>query len=96
MVDPLKEAQEWVKSYREDDSPIHAVGTEAAVRAMEFFLEVFTKHGQLRDGAVMELTQAQIEVHRAVEILSCFEGKLAMLQWMHTGKHPFADDDDDD
>jgi len=92
----IEELRAWVQQYKDDE--IIRVGQAGAIKAMEYFLEVFDRHGDLKEGeggGVAEIKAAQDEVRRCVEILNAFMGKMSIMAFMQ-GERPWEDCDDDD
>jgi hypothetical protein len=52
------------------------IGQAGAIKAMDYFLSVFGKHGDLSKD---ELNSVQKEVERCVEILKAFTGRMAIM-----------------
>jgi hypothetical protein len=90
-MNPIEDLTRWIQQYKDDEEPVR-VGQAAAIKAMDYLLEVFSRQGDLKDGAVQEIKAAQAEVWRMLEILNAFHGKLHIIGYMHGIK---LDDDDD-
>jgi hypothetical protein len=94
----IDELRQWVQQYKDDE--IISVGQAGAIKAMDYFLEVFGRHGDLVDGGGVLVTKsAQNETRRCIEILNAFMGKMSLLALMSLSdeerqKALFGDDDD--
>ena len=77
--DVMGELRQWVDQYRDNI----ALGEHAAVEGMEYLLKAWERHGLSRKmGGVNELGGAKNCVHRMIEVLQAFEGKLAIMEQM--------------
>jgi hypothetical protein len=74
----MSELRKWVDQYKNEEES-NRIGQAGAIKAMDYFLEVFGKHGDLSKD---DLSSAQKEVERCVEILKAFTGRIAIMTMM--------------
>lgn len=85
--EPLKLLCQWVVQYRDEIG----LGDRAAVEGMDYLLRAWGRHGlKSLKGGVNVLGGAKNAVHRMIEVLQAFEGRIAIMEEMEKAEREAA------
>lgn len=75
-MDALKEMDQWVQQYKDDE--LIPLAQISAIHAMDAMLESWRRHG-------LDIKTGLKETSRMLDILKAFQGKLALLDCQVNG-----------